>query len=125
MRLVFRCKSCSHTNKINKFANDRVELSKQTGHKFSKTCNNCGKKNMYNVNNVYAEKGNLNIIFLISTLIIMLLLFKFLNPYLDSNQHIHGSYLLVVGIAIPPIIYFVWLQTQEKNIRSFNKYKVK
>ena len=124
MRIVYNCKSCHYKNKISKNASDRVELSQQIGKKFEKNCKKCYTINEYSVNDAYAEKGIENIVFLCSTLIVMAFLFQFLFKFTANNSNIQSIYLLPIGVAIPPIIYFVYIQNENKKIQTFNKFRV-
>ncbi len=122
MVLVFNCKNCKSTNRITKRANDRVELSRFLGDTFVRECRFCGEKEKYSVNDVYATKGLWSLIFICTTVISIIFISTYLYDSFTEAKNVQAKFLLPIGIAIPPIVYFVWLQGQKKLIRNFNRF---
>ncbi|WP_155839695.1 hypothetical protein [Aquimarina latercula] len=97
-------------------------MAKEKGSPLILTCKHCLKTQERSLNDVFAENGILNLIFLIGMIIGTIIIANFLLKYLDKGG-IYSLFVLPIGIAIPSLIYFVWLIEEKKKIRSFNKFR--
>lgn len=127
MILVFKCTGCKKPNRLNKVADDRVELAKQTGNSNTFKCKSCGMEKTYNVNDVIAKHGPLYNIFLCGMVIATAVILWIMIPWLDdsSKKLVQKWLLLPVAVALPAIFFFNWLINENKRIRNFNKFKLR
>jgi len=123
VKLFLNCKFCKKSNKLNPTASDRYELSKKIGTNFKFACNHCKLIDEYHVNSVHSSKGINSKVLLIFLLIGSIFVFVSLSKFLDS-RNIQSVYLLPIGLAILPMVYFAWFSNEEKKIRNFNRYKL-
>ena len=123
MKLILNCKNCRSEIELKYPVNDRAELARERGDKFSLKCAECSKENKYNVNEVKAKESKLIAmiafgILVFGTGIIGYLLKDYLfmpnNPY---NVLAIGGMLL-----IPSAVYMIMTKQERDNARRFNQY---
>ncbi|MCB9426072.1 MAG: hypothetical protein H6584_03465 [Flavobacteriales bacterium] len=110
IKRVALCKHCKKEITIKSSATDRPELQKEKGDQFEKKCPHCARKNVFHVNDVYAEPNQIySIIGVIVFLIVTALLW----------QH-YGAISSASGL-IPIFIY----RQQIASVKFFNAYRVR
>lgn len=117
------CKNCKKNITVHSWANDRVELAFEKGEHFKLKCKSCGELYEYNVNEVSANTSSLiNRLLFIIVLVIMAVV----GYYLFNNFWFKSFYMvftLPIAIAIPGMIYFTYVKSQNRKVRSFNRFK--
>ena len=126
-KLVTYCYNCNSRIKIKKNANDRVELKMQMGNKISLTCSKCKLTNDYHINKIVATHTIVPLITLISTLVIIPILLYYLwtNGFLKFDHILYNGGLIGSVIVLPSAFYLVVDYNENKQIRLFNRYRVK
>jgi len=123
MKLCIICKKCDSPNCFNYMVNDRVELSMKKGESFMLRCKKCDFEKEYHVNEVFAKP---NIVLNLIIFLIVLLSTVFLGIFLFKNYweySIYMVFLIPMTMAIPSMIYFTYIKSQNKKIRTFNNYR--
>lgn len=117
------CKNCKKSITVRSWANDRVELAREKGESFNLKCKSCGEVHEYNVNEVSANTNSLiNSLLFIAVLAIMAVV----GYYLFSNfwgKSFYMIFALPIAIAIPGMIYFTYVKSQNGKVRSFNRFR--
>jgi hypothetical protein len=117
------CKNCKKSITVRSWANDRVELAREKGEFFNLKCKSCGEVHEYNVNEVSANTSSLfNSLLFITVLVIMAIL----GYYLFNNfwgKPFYMIFALPIAIAIPGMIYFTYVKSQNGKVRDFNRFR--
>jgi hypothetical protein len=117
------CKNCKKSITVRSWANDRVELAREKGEFFNLKCKSCGEVHEYNVNEVSANTSSLfNSLLFITVLVIMAIL----GYYLFNNfwgKSFYMIFALPIAIAIPGMIYFTYVKSQNGKVRDFNRFR--
>jgi hypothetical protein len=91
------CKNCKKSITVRSWANDRVELAREKGEFF-------------------------NSLLFITVLVIMAIL----GYYLFNNfwgKSFYMIFALPIAIAIPGMIYFTYVKSQNGKVRDFNRFR--
>jgi len=117
------CKNCKKNITVRSWANDRVELAREKGELFKLKCKSCEEVNEYSVNEVSANTSSLfNSLLFIAVLVIMAIV----GYYLFNNfwgKSFYMIFALPIAIAIPGMIYFTYMKSQNGKVRDFNRFR--
>ncbi len=117
------CKSCKKNITVRSWANDRAELAREKGDFFKLKCKSCGKAYEYNVNEVSANTSSLiNSLFFVAVLVIMAVVgyYLFINFW---GKSFYMVFSLPIAIAMPGMIYFTYVKSQNGKVRDFNRFR--
>ena len=133
MKLESKCKNCGKYIEFTENVSDRVELNLERGKSFELFCKNCATESCYHPNDIKAKKNRVVsmigfLIFIIGTFLIYHFIGEF---YLEHKEQFeskknYSSFGRILGaFAIPFIIFLLIENSQMKNVRRFNSYKIK
>lgn len=112
----FPCPSCRSVNRLRTFATDRVELERELGASFQKTCSHCSASVEVHVNDVRAKPIHL-ITYTVWGFLLLLVITALL---LGLGQNIYGLFLLAGILGLPVMVH----RAVEKAATTFNHYKL-
>lgn len=121
MRLVVLCRKCFNKNKIKANATDRFRLSQKIGEEFELKCSKCGNLNHYTVDDVEAEEGLAELVYISVVIVAMVGGFLVLKDYIRINTWA----LIPALIAVPVSFYAAISSAERKKVSTFNRFKLK
>lgn len=126
MKLFVKCIKCKHEINFNTNHKTRVEFAMHEGETKILVCANCGLKNNFKVNELFAKESKLafiiaGLVFLIGTPILIYYLPIFILKYGSLYSSLGAAGLLV----IPVIIYSNILKEDRIRVNTFNRGWIK
>lgn len=126
MKLFVKCIKCKHEINFNSNHKTRVEFAMHEGETKILVCANCGLKNNFKVNELFAKESKLafiiaGLVFLIGTPILIYYLPIFILKYGSLYSSLGAAGLLV----IPVIIYSNILKEDRIRVNTFNRGWIK
>lgn len=125
MILQSKCHNCGKQIRFYSFASDRWELSNHKSFtKITLKCRNCGLKDNYHINDVFAKSKIIQIlsllIFVIGTPLILFLLWD----YIWTLRNVYAISVIIGLIMIPSTISIIMTRNIEFQQNTFNQNKI-
>ena len=122
MKLFVKCPKCKNETSFRSKHKTRVEFAMYEGHTKTLICDNCGIKNTFKVNDVFAKESKIafiiaGLVFLIGTPILIYYLPIYILKYGGLYTSLGASGLLL----IPGFIYANILKEDRLRVNTFNR----
>ncbi|GAA4281917.1 MULTISPECIES: zinc finger BED domain-containing protein [Gaetbulibacter] len=126
MKVYGKCKKCNAEISYSTNSGTRVEFAMQEGENMTLTCQKCGIKTDFFVDELYAKESKIaqisaGLIFFIGTPI----MFLFVSPVFMQSRSNYVIYIIGGFLLIPVIIYGTIKKQDQMRVNSFNRSRMK